>query len=111
MNLRERYESLDEELKSKLLACRSRDELLQTLADAGMELSTEELSLVTGGKPDATGKILSPGFFKTRTVKKNGPLISTEMAINPEEEPDGNPLKYWIVDGCTSHKSTGCNCD
>ena len=36
---------------------------------------------------------------------------TTEMAINPEEEPDGNPLKYWIVDGCTSHKSTGCNCD
>ena len=58
MNKKELYESLSDEVKAKLKACKTEDEMKEVLAGAGIELSDEVLNEVSGGKhsscPDDT---------------------------------------------------------
>ena len=114
MDLRERYNSLDEGLKEKLKACRTRDELILTLKDAGFELSADDLSLISGGRPEGAprghGRGNGSGNGRGR---RPGPRRDDEAPHTADEDDDenDNPLKYWIVDGCSGVKSGGCSCD
>ena len=49
MNKKEFYESLSDELKVKIKACASEQEMLQVLEDAQIELSPDLLEGVAGG--------------------------------------------------------------
>ena len=49
MTKKEFYNSLSDELKAKIRTCKSEDEMLKTLEDAGVELDPELLEGVSGG--------------------------------------------------------------
>ena len=49
MNRKEFYESLSDELKEKIKACRSEEEMRRVLEDAQIDLSSELLDEVSGG--------------------------------------------------------------
>lgn len=50
MNRKEFYESLSDEVKEKIRACASEQEMLQVLEDAQIELLPDMLDGVAGGK-------------------------------------------------------------
>ncbi len=49
MNRKEFYESLSEETKAKIRACKSEQEMLKVLAEERIELDPELLDSVSGG--------------------------------------------------------------
>ena len=49
MNWKEFYESLSEDVKAKLKACRSEEEMMKVLEDEKIELAPELLDGVSGG--------------------------------------------------------------
>ena len=50
MNKKKFYESLSDEVKTKLKSCKTDDEMKKVLAEAGIALPDEVLSEVSGGK-------------------------------------------------------------
>ena len=49
MEKKEFYESLNDEVKAKLKACKTEDEMKKVLADAGIDLPDELLETISGG--------------------------------------------------------------
>ena len=50
MNKEEFYESLSEDVKAKIKACKTKEEMLRVLAEEKIELDPELLDSVSGGR-------------------------------------------------------------
>ena len=57
MNRREFYNTLSEDVKKKIKACQTEEEMLRVLAEEKIELDPELLDSVSGGGPSAGPKV------------------------------------------------------
>ncbi len=62
MNKKEFYESLSDEVKAKIKACKTEEEMLKVLQDEKIELDPELLDGVSGGNQFQTDGCLKEGL-------------------------------------------------